>query len=86
MSKTDCVRDHFVHVRDYSNGSDLPEYGAESADWRGDGFKQSLARHGGEPLYFTDKGRAFTFASEDSARAFAADINYHCRELAASID
>lgn len=73
-----------VFVRDYSNGSDLP-VGSGSAEWRGDAFKQSLARHSGKSGCHGDKGSSFMFASEDSARAFAADINYHCRELAASI-
>lgn len=73
-----------VHVRDYSNGSDLPTVG--SKEWHGDAFKRSLAEQEGWSVVITDKGEVFGFSSIENAWRFRDSINSQSRELFATID
>lgn len=72
-----------VHVRDYSNGSDLPTGGSKA--WSSKAFTDSLAHYGGAHVLTTDKGEVFAFNSEPLARGFAAAINRQFKDISASV-
>lgn len=72
-----------VHVRDYSNGSDLPTGGSKA--WRSKAFDDCLAHYGGAHVLTTDKGEVFTFNTEPLGRSFAAAINRQFRDISASV-
>lgn len=72
-----------VHVRDYSNGSDLPTEGSKA--WRSKAFADCLAHHGGSHVCATDKGEVFAFDTEPKARGFAAAINRQFKDIFADV-
>lgn len=73
---------HVVHVRDYSNGSEID---ATSKSWGSKEFNSAVKTHSATHAYSTDKGEAFKFKHAHQAIGFRDSVNKHHKDLDASI-
>lgn len=79
---TEETHPHKVFVRDYSNGSDLPDDG--SSAWKSKSFNDAVKKHEAEHEYSADKGEGFKFKHKHQAKEFAQHVNSNHKDLAAS--